>query len=371
MPQPRRTRPFRFLALLSGALTAMPVAAQSKKKDLTDPYTKGDQAAMAALGVASYGPLVWADDLRTEDVERVLGEERIRWIETRHFLIGSTLDKASTPQDSKARKVVNEDLAALNRRYGKLPKRSGKLSPWLRVHLYAHRAEALYDEFTDLVAHTDQDSHLGQEKKLLLLLFEKRSDLTRYADRFCQQKASTSLRHHHTRTNQRLLGLCAENDDGAKDEAVLYAQFRFQLMLNFCDAVGGMPYWLRYGLAHRFERQVPSNLMNCAPKENEHVDPATQNQWERKLSKRAEHDDLLVPFRTLCMSYDLGYHDHLQSWSRVEYLLATDAEQFRAFLRAVIGQTSQARQIQALRESYGVEPEEFDENWRAWIKKSY
>ena len=93
-------------ALLALVLLAGGVEAQrgGKKKDAwrQDPYTKNDPAAMAKAGYVSFGPFTWGDDHDTLQIEHILGDEvKLRWIETAHFKIGSSLPEYSVPRDEK------------------------------------------------------------------------------------------------------------------------------------------------------------------------------------------------------------------------------------------------------------------------------
>ena len=109
-----------LLSALFAALALPPAFAQKKPGDsplgkapLDDPYTDKDEKVMAELGVVSYAPLTWADGLRTTDLEKVLGEGRILWLETPHFRIGSNFGACGAATDPKARKFINEEMAAL------------------------------------------------------------------------------------------------------------------------------------------------------------------------------------------------------------------------------------------------------------------
>ena len=68
-----------------------------KKAGPVDPYTGGDAALMAAAGVVGYGPFPWADSFGTADIDKVLGEHRVLWMETKHFRIGSGLKSVPRP----------------------------------------------------------------------------------------------------------------------------------------------------------------------------------------------------------------------------------------------------------------------------------
>jgi len=339
------------------------------KEGLKDPYTKEDPGLMARLGVVGYGPLVWANHKRTTDVDKVLGEGRILWMETEHFKIGCNLGFVGAPKDPVARRQLKDEMKRLNKKCSKIPSSKSKLGPWLRLHVYAQRAEDLLAEFSELSGHGQPGKPLGQKEKLLLLLFEKKSDLARYMDVFGGRRSSQTQRLHHA-TGHFSVVLTAQGDDGPRDSETVNAQFRFFLLQMFCDAAKGAPAWLSYGLAHGYERQVPCNMINCGVKANESVDPATQYQWDRKMLKRSKHESLCIPFMKLCREFDLGFYGHVQAWSLTKYLME-DREKFQLFLRSVLGKPSRNRQIQALQAAYGMTPEELDVAWRKWVKKAH
>jgi hypothetical protein len=211
---------FLLLSLLSFASTLLAqspptkTGSESPTAGAQDPYTKAAAKAMEAAGIVAYGPFPWANNLRTEDVDRVLGENRIRWIETAHFLIGSTLEATNAPGEAEARQLMNADLASMRKRHVKFPARASKMDAWLRLHLYAHRAEALYAEYAELVGHpADAPTHLGMKNKFPLLLLQKRSDVARYLDRFCGSKGQGTQRCQYPLTDQTGFVLSAEGQE--------------------------------------------------------------------------------------------------------------------------------------------------------------
>ena len=183
-------------------------------------------------------------------------------------------------------------------------------------------------------------------------------------------KSTQSQRLEHYGSGQFSIVMTAEGDDGPRDAETVNAQFRFFFTQMLCDAAGGAPFWLSYGLAHWNERQIPCNMINCGVKANESVDPSTQYQWEKKVRKRSKHDGLCLPFDKLCRETDLGYYGHLQCWSYVDYMLQ-DREKFASFMQGVLGNTSRSRQMSALQTVYEVEPAAFDAGWRKWVQKAY
>lgn len=335
-----------------------------------DPFTAGDPERMQRLGVVGYGPFAWADGIASTDVDKLLGDGRLLWLETEHFKIGSTLGTCAVPKDSTARRLVKGELKLLHDRLAKIPSSRSRLEPWLRLHLYALRAEQLYDEIAALTGKADADGHLGQPRKILLLLFDRKSDLARYSARFCGRQTEISQTHLHVQSGHSAVMMTAEGDDGVRDCETAYAQFRFLLTRALLQAVGETPPWLGYGLAHVYEREVPCNMINCGIRADESVDPATQYDWPRKVQKRVRHDGLVIPFRELCREFDLGYYGHVQAWSRVDYLMQ-DRERFAQFVQLVVGNPSRARQLQALATVYELDPEPFDEAWREWARKHY
>ena len=153
----------RIVAMLLGiaAITAAlaPVAlsqSKGKNKDAwrTDPYTEGDAALMKRVGVVKYGPLLWADDHDTAAIDAMIPEARVLWMETEHFRIGSTLPPVSMPRDAKARRRLVDELKELKSQLPKVRTKSRKLDRWLRLHLFAKRLEATYQN----VARVDRKS---------------------------------------------------------------------------------------------------------------------------------------------------------------------------------------------------------------------
>lgn len=327
---------------------------------------------MKALGIEAYAPLPWADGLRSEDIEKVLGAGRFLWLETAHFRICCNLGTVGAPEEPDARKILNADLAKLNKRCSKLPARASKLGAWLRAHLAAQRAEELYAEIADLVGFdASKGTHLGQKEKFLLVLFQKKSDLARYLDRFCGRQSTFSQRHTHAKSGQRAVIMTAEGEDGTRDEASLHAQFRFLMVQMLLEAHGRSPQWLSTGLAHHYERMVPCNLMMTAPKDDENVDQATQNKWHMKVRKRVQHEELVVTFDKLATMTDFGYQGTIQAWSRADWLVQQGRPKLGEFLRGVARNPSVANQVAQLDAVYGLAPEAFDQQWRAWVLKTY
>ncbi|MFM1871153.1 MAG: hypothetical protein RL398_575, partial [Planctomycetota bacterium] len=122
-----------------------------------DPYTGKDEALMKAAGVVGYGPFAWADGKTTADVDKVLGEGRVLWMETAHFRLGLNLKSAPLPENSKPKKALLAEVAAIHEVLPKVAEKPKKIDPWLRLHLAARRCEKAYADIQALLGVTDAD----------------------------------------------------------------------------------------------------------------------------------------------------------------------------------------------------------------------
>lgn len=403
---PFRSMPFVGVVLL---LFGCALAAQDKpapkdddevvKLGPVDPYTGGDKALMAAAGVVAYAPFPWADFHRTEDVDRVLGERRVLWLETAHFRIGLSMKSAAWPEAAGPKKALQEEIKALRKKLPKVPEKPKKIDPWLRLHLAAQRCEKAYAEFQKLVGVTDADfpaksklpregAYLGMPEKFLVLLFQKKSDMGRYMDRFCNLKEDASMRFYHDKTHQLLLAIAAEGLEGF-DESGIHGHMVYALWHNLMNGYNGysypLPHWFAEGIAHWFARKIESEFLNIQIRDDEAVAEETQNNWPAKVRRRAQHDGAWFPFATMAnweKWQDLGYHAHSQSWSRIDYLMQLDREKVGLMLRKLKsvppdntfeGQAGQLRTMaqKLLFELFEFDGPTFDQKWRDWVSKTY
>lgn len=364
-----------------------------------DPYTNLDPQLMAAAGVVAYGPFPWADFKTTANVDTVLGEKRILWMETAHFRIGLALKSTPVPEDQQKRKALFEEIKQLRKKLPKVQERPRKLDPWLRLHLYAQRLEACYADFHQLIGTSDQDfpargknpregAYLGMPDKFLVLLFQKKADLARYMDRFCGIKEDTSMRFYHDKTHQMLAAVAAEGLDGF-DEAGLHGHVVYAVMHNLLNGYNGfyyqLPLWLDEGLAHWYSRKVPSDTINVQILDSEAVAEDKQNDWPVKVRRRAQHVGAFFPFEVMAKwekFAELGFHAHSQAWSRVDYLMQTDREKVGMLVRKLKdlppptngvkppGEVAAVAQ-RLLAELFELDAGLFDEKWREWVQKTY
>lgn len=405
-PDARRSAGWRALAawLLVGCLSAQDPAPAGKEDEpgavAVDPYTGGDAKLMASAGVVAYAPFPWADGIRTADIDRVLGDKRVLWLETAHFRIGSSLKSLPLPQDNEHRKQLLDEIKELRGKLPKVPERPKRLDPWLRLHLCAQRAEAVYADFLAMLGRTDKDfpvtgpqpgqgAFLGMPDKYLLLVFQKPSDLSRYLDRFCGLRGEEPTRHYHLKSHQLVAVLAAEGMENFDDRA-MHRYIVYALVHNLLNGYQGyrypLPLWLAEGVAHWFSQQVESNFLPVQIKDDEAVDQEKQHEWARKVRRRAQHERGYFPFATMLgwlQWKELGYHHHVQSWSRVDYLMSLGQQRVGELVTklkqipqpadgsVVPPEQVAARSQQLVQELWSMDPVAFDKRWREWVLKTY
>ena len=354
---------------------------------------------MKKLGVVRYGPFPWADHFSTTDIDKVLGPDRIIWMETEHFRIGLNLKTGPLPEDSQERKALNLECAALNKLCRKIPKKARKLGPWLRIHLYAQRCEQAYAEFSKLVGVTDKtfqaDSkvigkgpYLGLPDKFLLLMFQKKSDMARYMKHFCNTEADESMRFYHKTTGQMVLAISQEGMEGF-DAPGLQAHAVYALWQNLMNGYRGysypLPMWFSTGIAHYYSRKVQTKFVNARITDTESVNRDEQNKWVQKVLKRSKHEGATLTYEQLTAMNDwekFGFHAHMQSWSRVDYLMSLDSQKVGLVIDKLKSVPSsgdwdaQTKQLERMLPKllfnvFELDGATFDQEWRKWVLKTY
>src|SRR5262245_53415678 len=165
-----------------------------------DPYTKDAPDAKTKAGYASFGPFRFGDAHTTTQIEETLGGIPLIWVETEHFKLGSGLPEYAIADDAQEKEHIRAELERLAARLPDVKPKLKKLDPWLRLHLYAQRLEDLYRGFLaefDLEEsqfpnappdpkrrtgpYMGEGRYLGMSSKYTVLLFDKKSALSRYS----------------------------------------------------------------------------------------------------------------------------------------------------------------------------------------------
>jgi hypothetical protein len=388
------------ILLAAAASAQVPAAAKDTEPVLVapprDPYTGGDSKQMAAAGVVAYAPLPWSGDVTTAEIDNVLGPGRVLWLETAHCRVGCGLRATPLPAAAAKRRYYQD---ALHRLAGKLPhvdERPKTVDPWLHLHLFAQQAEELYEDLHRRIGIDDSEftggqpphgKYLGLPDKFLLLVLQRKSDLARYLGRYCGVQGDRSYRCCMAKPGQVVVAVALEGPENM-DTTGLSCWVAYSLVHAFLDGYRGfdhdLPTWLIEGLAHWYERTVPSEFINATVKKEDAVDPLKQHLWPERVHRWAQHDGNWLRWNQLVALTDdeqFGYREHLMAWSRVDYLMAQNEAKVGDFVRELKHlpppwKETRAQQLQAvqpamLQRLFGCDAAAFDENWRRWVLKTY
>ena len=382
-------------ALVSLLALGSATAQKAEKGKLTekqkiDSFTKGDPEKMAKLGVVSYGPFVMGSTFGSQAVDKVVGEDRIRWMETEHFFIGSTLGSQRIPTEPRQKKAMRKELALMKAKSSALKPKGSNLSPWFRMHLYAHRLESLYTDFSKRLGVSDEDFAegtpcLGMKRKIYVMLFEKEADLGRFARRFGEHTTSNPSYYFDPDFSSFGVGTgeeCFEKHlqkDHALHGSVAY-NVAVTMLLGYQGYSYPIPHWIESGIGNYYARNIDPESVNAGIKEGDNVS-GSDFAWQAKVKKRLGFD-VFEPGEKLFAIVDyasMSYMNHVMSWSRIDYLMNNKVEGFGAFIKRIKGLTQGADDPEVLAaQTAGLvddlefeSPADFDKAWKKWVMKNY
>jgi len=394
-------------------LAAAPLLGQEKEeeiKDAKDPWTLEDPGVIEEAGVISYGPFEVGDKHGSRKVEEVLGGLKVLWMETEHFKIGSTLGSYKIPSGEKTiRTKIREELLRLEDKLPELKAKKTKvLDPWLRLHVWAQRLEDIHQTVSTLLG-VDDDSfprspglsvggkymgegkHFGMKDKFVVLLFDKQSAIARYFGRFAGISEATPRRYTWVNSGSMLFATSPEFGDGyLNHDTRLHCHVAFNVAQNLLAGYKyfnySLPVWLPEGIAHCIERDISPKYNNYSYVEESSQSLRQEWNWAPKVRGRVKNE-IAVPSEKMLswMDYNnLKFTNHLNVWSRVDFLIDYDKTLFAQFVDGVKGRikgvptnriaTSEeilAQQNRVFQEVYGWSHEDFDDAWGKWVLKNY
>lgn len=383
----------------------LPPAADTRDEafEKVDPYTKGGSAAMDRAGYVSFGPFLFAEGVKTQDIEEAIGTSTVIWIETAHFKLGSTLKTYKLRGDQKEAKRLREEFGRLEKRFDKFAPPRGKLDPWLRAHLFAQRLEELYTWFEQRFHLSDDEfdptrrpkdsttrttgAYLGMPHKFTVLLLEKESSLVRFAKRFLDQEPKGYVRWRLG--GSMALAISADGVRGYGYElesaftCMVLAEETHNLLDGYRDAWTACPMWFKYGLAHVVSRDIDERwTISALGTTREFGDDSWK--WQPRVG------------RLLANGFVKGFEDlfgwtkwdeikpqgHMLAWSRVEWLLDRKGCDRRVLLDELcvpllnLPESERARHFAersraALQKATGAGLEALDLEWREYVAKNY
>ena len=369
-----------------------------------DPYTRGDDEAVAAAGYVTLDMRAWAGDYGTRDIQELLGGVPLVWIETEHFRLGSTLPATAVHKVEKQR--VRAELKRLKARLPRVKDRTKTLDPWLRAHLYAQRLEDVYARVQGLLGVTDADfvrplpegatrpargqgPYLGMGDKFCVLLLERSSSLGRYGARWGTSPDPAPQVLYDAGADALGFATCQEWFTGELGHDTAFqchvTWFVSQLLLRGYNGYAfEHSLWLRQGFGHVLSREIDPRF-NTLPRIPDTV-AETLDRWDWAPSVRARVGHGLAPGLAEMALWDpVGrrtFADHRMAWSRADWLLRQDPEAVARFFALATapfdagGQVPTREQVaaherQALQSALGLDEAAADAAWAAWVESEY
>lgn len=403
-----------LLLCLTGFVALAPAQRKRKKSEKwrIDPYTKNDPKAMKRAGYVAFHPFEFGEHsgkaVSTEMIEQNIGKAKIRWVETQHFKIGSTLPSFTIPASDRKLKVkLRGELERLAKKLPRIKTNARKLDPWLRVHIFAQRCEDVYADFSKRLGVTDdsfpkkrnallkngkywgEGIYLGQPEKFTLLMFEKTSDFMRYLSLFIGKTQEFAQRWNFKRTGSQLLATSMELESRLKHDTGMHCHVVWNVVHNMINGYRfyayDLPVWFTEGMAHWYSRRVSKKYaLDFDQNESSSANLIRFTNWKAKTRQWAAAGKFrpaseLLPLRDFGM---LTKYDHLKSWSLVDFLMSQGDEKWRGFMNEVKGyidpksKVAVAKEVpnlqrRGLRKIYRLNALSMDEKWKAWIMATY
>lgn len=388
-----------ILALALPALAIEPDCPQAPPATV-DPFTLGDAAAMHRAGYVSFGPFAFGTNHDSTDVQNLLPDERICWIETAHFRIGASLSAWKVAGDKATLAKLRQELQQLGERLPGVRADARELEPWLRAHLVAQRCERVYAEVCAVLGVRDADfppapghdpkqgakfmglgPYLGMAEKYTVLLVRESPSLGRYTAAHHGWATIEPARFFDHRFGTAFFGAAEASSFGLlRDDVALHTHLGFHiawLLYTSYRAYGhDLPVWIPVGLAQRHARRVSTSipvydLEPGAPGRKRY------EQWGKRWPGllRARAFEPLPVFLERMDVDSFSMDQHLEAWALVEYLLDEQHDAFVRFLDAMKDPFCErlrfptreelfARQQAALRAAFGTDAAGLEERWR-------
>jgi len=408
-----RKSPTTTSALLLAATLAHPAVGQkARSRAGPDPYTRGEQASVEALGYVSLGPFQFGTGHDTASVEELLGTEPLVWIETAHFRIGCALSplrlRGQQEWSKEWIKKVRDELDELRPKLpkGRLKKRVKELDPWLRAHLMAQRLERLYEEVLEVLgrddawfaaanydasdadAFTGQGPYLGMREKFAVLMLQKGSSIARYTRQHRGGEMKEPIRHCDLAFGSIYWGCSEESANGLyKGDYALHSNLVFNVANNLYSGYRcfghNLPAWLVTGLSHWHSRRVsPRFPVYDRLDDTDSRDRSPFWDWDARVRGLVKYDAFgsLADLMKVQTAGQFGIEQHMQAWAVVGYLVDANKEQVGTFLhrlkspfhgrvRMPTDAELQQRQQDVFVSTFGCEPAALDAAWREATKK--
>ncbi|QDU66291.1 hypothetical protein [Engelhardtia mirabilis] len=383
---------------------ATPTWAQGDDEDLppnhpsTDPYTQGDAVLLAAAGLTSLGGFEFGTT-DTADVDKYMAEADIRWIETEHFQIGMALGPYKPGRTDK--KKIQAELAELQLVLPEVPLKPRSLDPWLRAHLFARRAEAIYTRMQQILQVDDSmfpppvemfdinskfmgmGPYLGQRNKYEVLMVPSEGMGNDFLSHYFGLQVYQSQRWNVLERDS-LVAVLVVDDGDLKDDTGMHCHMAFNLAINLLDGYKHysyeLPIWIREGIGHLLEREVSPVFNTFDGDEGSAGVQTTKSDWlgeTRKLIKKDELPSMAKMVRLRGYG-ELDLPLHFACWSKAQYLAEVHPDALAKILGDLTGLLSEdhipdgSNMLDHHREAFqthlGMTYAQFDSAWLEWVE---
>ncbi len=397
---------------MAAAFVAGSVLAQSSPSPTlrasVDPYTRGSDMALARAGYVSLGPFDFGADHTTTDIEQLLGDEPLCWIETAHFRIGCAVSELKLRGAERAwREQIKRELKQLRKRLPNVRSTKRTLDPWLRAHLIAQRLEDCYAAVLDNLGATDatfpqepMDSslpdeylgdgpYLGMEQKFAVLIVGRGASLARYTRAYMGGiETMEPYRFHAADHGQLAFAIAEESSEGQmKVDQALHAQIAYNVSANLYNGYRTygheLPPWLIFGLAHFHARQVSPRYPTYEVAQGAEVEDSPFWKWDERARGLMKFQvfEPLDDFVARPSVIGFGMEQHIQAWSFVEFLMTHKRAETMAVLHELKDPFHQKRalptpeemrwrQDAAFRDTFGCGVDELLPAWREHLEET-
>lgn len=389
------------LALALVVLFAPGASAQKKNDPAQCPYCKNDPAVMAKAGLVSHGGFEFGKD-DTVAVDSLLAMADIRWIESAHFQIGVALGAHKVKEEEK--KALRAELERLSQVLPEVDTKAKIIDPWLRIHLWAQRCEAVYARFSEIMQVTDADfpdgkspwngrgkymgegPYLGQKGKYEVLLLPSEAAGTLFLRE--QYGVTSRLSQRWNVTTRDTLSIIVHTGQGdLKEDGAMHGHVAFNLAINLLDGFKhysyDTPIWIREGLGHFIEREINPKFNTFDSSEGAVAAMTKKEKWEPEVKKMiaANQQVGLAQMMTLKDYAGLTLNHHFTTWSMIDFLIKTRPKEFAALNDRLHGRTNKQNiadgsnmpdlHREAFQEALGMNYAQFEAAWVAWVEQTY
>lgn len=363
----------------------------------TCPYCLNEPELMQAAGIVSHGGFEFGR-IDTDGVDDLLRTNDIRWIETAHFEIGFA--GAPYRANGAERKKIAAELEELSAVLPEVNPKQRLLDPWLRAHLFAMRAEKVWDRFLEIMQVEESDfpdgktlwkgegdyrgegPYLGQKGKYEVLIVPGVGDLQAYISNQYGLTTNMTSRWNNIERDSIVVTIHMSEGDLKKDTS-LHGHVAFNLAHNLLDGFEhysyDTPIWIHEGLAHYFEREVSPDFNSFDGGEGGVPIRTNKDDWDAEVKKlvKAKKASRMASLMAVRTYSDLTLEDHFTTWSMVKFLIEEHPDFFADLNKELHGRMDKTGHIDSqnlgdvhrtfFKEHLGVTYIQFDEMWRNWV----